>query len=74
MNRDDIIRMALESGGVIYEVDYCFEIQNLERFAYLVAASEREACADLCESIDVEYDGEGVLATWCASAIRSRGN
>jgi hypothetical protein len=44
----------------------------LYRFAELVAANEREACAKLCESIDAEYEGEDVLATWCAKAIRAR--
>ena len=34
--------------------------------------SEREACAKLCEDIDAEYEGEEVLATWCAEAIRAR--
>ena len=42
MTKDDIIRMAREAGGSIYEVDWCFEIENLERFAALVAAAERE--------------------------------
>jgi hypothetical protein len=35
--------------------------------------AEREACAKVCEEIDIEYEGEDVLATWCASAIRARG-
>jgi hypothetical protein len=35
--------------------------------------AEREACAKVCEDIDKEYDGEDVLATWCAAAIRKRG-
>lgn len=35
--------------------------------------AEREACAKLCEEIDAEYEGEDVLATWCAAAIRARG-
>ena len=35
---------------------------------------EREACAKVCEKIDEEYEGEDVLATWCAAAIRARGN
>lgn len=35
--------------------------------------TEREACAKLCEDIDKEYEGEDVLATWCAAAIRARG-
>ena len=36
--------------------------------------AEREACAKVCEDIDTEYEGEDVLATWCAAAIRARGN
>jgi hypothetical protein len=36
-------------------------------------AAEREACAKLCDDIDTEYNGEDVLATWCAKAIRARG-
>lgn len=52
MTRDDIVRMAREAGGhasgfgdrwVVYTPD-------LERFAALVAAAEREACAALCEA------------------------
>lgn len=34
---------------------------------------ERAACAKVCDDIDVEYEGEDVLATWCAAAIRARG-
>jgi len=28
----------------------------------------------MCEKIDEEYEGEDVLATWCADDIRARGN
>ena len=35
--------------------------------------AEREACAKVCDDIDTEYEGEDVLATWCAAAIRARG-
>jgi hypothetical protein len=35
---------------------------------------EREACAKMCEYLDAEYEGEDVLGTWCADAIRTRGN
>ena len=47
---------------------------HLEHFAELVRQDEREACAKLCESIDAEYEGEDVLATWCAEEIRAMGN
>ena len=36
--------------------------------------AEREACAKVCDDIDNEYEGEDVLAAWCAAAIRARGN
>ena len=78
MTPEDITRMARESGfeigvvtGAIYAPTSCET--ELKRFAALVAAEEREACAKLCENIDTEYDGEEVLATWCAAVIRARG-
>ena len=44
MDKDDIIRMAKESGFEhIAEADYWHPL--FERFANLVAAEEREACA-----------------------------
>lgn len=51
MNRDDIIRMAreaelLDSDGT----GYC-PIGYIERFAALVAAVEREACAKLLDEM-----------------------
>ena len=52
MNREDIIRMARESGAV-FPADgsyHRFESEeNLEAFAALVASAEREACADIAE-------------------------
>ena len=36
--------------------------------------NECEECAKVCEDIDTEYEGQDVLATWCAAAIRARGN
>jgi hypothetical protein len=45
MNRDDIIRMAREAHLVMYDYDH----PSLESFARLVAAAEREACAQLAE-------------------------
>ena len=37
-----------------------------QKFAELIV---RE-CAQVCNNIDAEYEGEDVLATWCATAIR----
>ena len=57
MNREDIIRMALEA-ELIYDEECTspwIEETNLtpflERFAALVASVEREACAKTCEQI-----------------------
>ena len=45
MNREDITRMAREAGFVGMDGDH----GALRRFAHLVAAAEREACAQVCE-------------------------
>ena len=75
MNRDDIIRITQEVSGVEFPapmdgVKIGMGIEHLERFANLVAAAEREACAKVCEA-----EGERVDASWvsCAFAIRERG-
>jgi hypothetical protein len=47
-------------------------LEKLKAFETLVRADEREACAKVCDDIDVEYKGEDVLATWCSRAIRAR--
>lgn len=81
MNRDEIIRMARDTGCLNVadygRKSYEFQSEELERFAALVAAAsasvEREACAKVCDDIDTEYEGDDVLATWCAAAIRARG-
>lgn len=43
----------------------------LERFAELIRADEREACAKLCENV-VSNEGY-VQSKYCAKAIRQRG-
>jgi hypothetical protein len=65
MNREDIIRMAREAGGL---PDPMVFIGAYERFAALVAAAEREACAKLAEEHGT-YSGEEI-----ANDIRSRGS
>jgi hypothetical protein len=70
MTQEEIIEMAEQCG--IDPHDMCEDpriaINNLEAFAKLVAAKEREACAKL---IDIPYFGEG--GKECAEAIRARG-
>lgn len=80
MSRDDIIRMAREAGffhtGTEPQYFSC-RTTSIERFAALVAAAEREACAAIAnEHKDDCYDGD---QDWykCRSieeAIRARGN
>lgn len=52
MTTDDILRMAREAGLLI--PTYRDHITHLERFAAIVAAAEREACAKVCEAISIE--------------------
>lgn len=55
MTRDDVIRMAREVGALVEEFMsnpprpglFYMDTEQLERFAALVAAGEREACAQL---------------------------
>ncbi len=75
MNRDEIVRMAeIACDGKPLEYfngwGVVFDHNQLEVFANLVAAAEREACAKACEA-----EGERVDASWvsCAFAIRERG-
>jgi hypothetical protein len=60
--KEDIIRMAREVG--LWPAVTDMFPKELERFAALVAAAEREACAKVC-------DDEGLHIT--ASIIRARG-
>jgi len=69
MNKEDIIRMAQEAGLEDGWAGWCQECgcdsDKLTRFAALVAAAEREACARVAEmSPDKHY---------CAATIRARG-
>ena len=78
MTRDDIIRMAYEaSDGVLsYDAEgrWILSEQEVIQLAALVAAAEREACAELCQEMeDRENPYERNVAVLdCASAIRAR--
>lgn len=77
MNRDDIIRMAREADIIDFrdvsdDPHVAQMVEFLERFAALVAASERKACAlTLLGTPGLEKAEYPVLA--CAQAIRARG-
>ena len=64
MTREEIIRIAREANASFETAESMF------RFAALVAAAEREACAKVC---DAEATIEGI-AQRCAAAIRNRSN
>ena len=75
MAQEDIVKMARKAGIAKYGLGWtCWEGQ-LEAFAALVAAHEREACAKVCEErqeVFQKYYTKG-LAAMCAEAIRARG-
>ena len=72
MNRDDVIRMAQKVSGVEFPasmggVKIGMSIDHLERFANLVAAAEREACANVAAWILKMPEND------VSAAIRARG-
>lgn len=81
MTNDEITRMAREAGLEDWSVHGRIESKwdCLARFAALVAAAEREACAKVCDqrklvtpewTLDQHYNQATVH---CAKAIRARG-
>ena len=79
IDRDNIIRMAREAGGVFdggcWRLNAEFDEDDLSRFAALVAAAEREACAKVCEARYMgDNNREDMEARRCSAAIRARGN
>lgn len=93
--RDEVIRMAREAGlyvgtnlsGVqLVGHEYLpgsvlvhLDVEDLRKFAVIVAAEEREACAKVCDAEHkwltkiVDRDGAGAAAQ-CAYKIRARGD
>ena len=80
MKQDEIIEMAMQAEFVSHgkpseeesELFVCVD-KDIVRFANLVAAKEREACAKLCD--ETHYTGFGYepIAPRQAAAIRARG-
>jgi len=76
VNQAEIIAMATEAGLNSYRIAPGEAVAVWERFAALVAAQEREACAQECVEISVDYwmgDAQFEAATRCCNAIRARG-
>lgn len=78
MRRDEIIHMALESGGRMYSSDEIdFFLPDLEKFVAIITAAEREACAKIVESNAQVCTNNSMMRDVLQSnavAIRSRGN
>ena len=77
MDREDIIRMAREAGfrdttTPVVAVGVSWE--QVQRFAALVAAAEREACAKVCDVLAVHPEYASDITKVAAQAIRARGN
>lgn len=78
MTRDDVIRMAGEADILVrnYYDEPGATLQELSRFAALVAAAEREACAKVCDKVECGsymMIEERQTANECAGKIRARG-
>jgi hypothetical protein len=84
MTRDELKQLAREVGAEITDfIDYhyddevvVFEKDQLERFAALVAAAERDACVKACKEIVGPLGKDNVGEFWvekCVAAIRARG-
>lgn len=58
MNKDEIIRLAGEAGLAVHEsaAEGMPITEQLQRFAELVGAQEREACARACDLIEESHN------------------
>ena len=72
-----VVEMAREAGICTWLKPPEDVTERLERFAELVRADEREACAKVCEE-RIEFwqrdDGRRYEDEYCAAAIRARGD
>ena len=80
MTQEDILRMAREAGDD-WDSTLSTDKEFLKRFAALVAAEEREACARVCDDLyrawTLEADEDEIEppdAIDCKLAIQARGN
>lgn len=79
MTRTEVIAIARDVGMCGMLTDVVCTIDELERFATLVAAREREACAQVCDyyATALDYGGNTYMHSQdcknAATAIRARG-
>ena len=71
MTQDEVIRMAIQCQLVNTSNRDGIYMDALQAFAKLVAAKEREACADICDRFQAR--DVGMQPAECAGAIRARG-
>ena len=67
MTQEEIIEMVMQIGGCDRPEDDSPALKMFVTFAKLVAAKEREACANICE------EEPGYKTAFCALKIRARG-
>jgi hypothetical protein len=80
MTREDVIRIAGEAGFKLHHNPELYDCmvanyKSIERFAALVAAAEREACAKACDDRAFQFFSESpffVEMHGLANAIRAR--
>jgi len=78
MTKEEINKLIVESNLLITTVTNGYQVwmpENIEKFANLVAKTEREACAKVCENIATQIYGMTKLREYgeCAQFIRARG-
>ena len=69
MTKDEIIEMARQAGFEEHQAKFD---TRFEPFAKLVAEKEREACANICETLELP-DWPDKVRQPLAQAIRARG-
>ena len=83
MDREDIIRMAREAGMQLAwvatvpdtnKMKVLCDFDQVQHFAALVAAHEREECAKVCDVLAVHPEYASDITKVAAQAIRARGN
>ena len=70
----DLVSSLTHPKGPTTALRFGLDNGSLERFAALVRADEREACAKVCEDEDVASTDDGIGVQLCiAESIRARG-
>ena len=75
MTKEELIRMAREAGLSVWDNERASmegDGDALERFAALVTAAEREACAKVCDEVAKLPNDLMSDAPYIAAAIRAR--